>query len=138
MTQQQSLIVFDGVCVLCSHFFRFVLARDKAQVFQFATAQSEAGQKLYRDLGLPVDAFETFLVIDGGTTYQRLDGFCAIVAQLGGLWPMLGWMRILPRSLKNMMYGVIAKNRFRLFGRRDTCLVPSVDVRDRFVSGGWT
>ncbi|MDO6725704.1 DCC1-like thiol-disulfide oxidoreductase family protein [Cognatishimia sp. 1_MG-2023] len=131
------VIVFDGHCILCQHFFQFVLRRDRAEHYAFAVAQSDFGQQLYAELGLPGDRLETMLVVDGGTAYQKLDGVCAIMARLGGIWSVLGWMRVLPRPLKNLIYGIIAKNRFRLFGRRETCMVPSADLRDRFVPGGW-
>lgn len=132
------VIVFDGHCLLCLRFFQFVLRRDRAKHYMFALAQSDFGQQLYSELGLPGDRLETMLVVDGGKVYQKLDGVCAIMARLGGVWTLLAWMRVLPKPLKNLMYGIIARNRFRLFGRRDSCLVPSAEVQERFVSGGWT
>jgi predicted DCC family thiol-disulfide oxidoreductase YuxK len=132
---QTDLIVFDGECVLCSGFFRFMTARDKGQ-FRFATAQSPVGQTLYGALDLSLTDFETNLVIVDGTVYQRLDAFCMAMKSLGWPWRALSVARVLPRFLKDPMYHLIARNRYRIFGRYDTCMIPTPDVRARFVDGG--
>ena len=120
----RDLIVFDGVCVLCSGFFRFVLRHDHARRFHFATALGPLGQALYRALDLPTQAFETNLVIVDGRIYQRLDAFAAAMAPLGGRWRPLAVLRWLPRIVKDPLYHAIARNRYRLFGRHDHCLIP--------------
>ncbi|WP_259994218.1 thiol-disulfide oxidoreductase DCC family protein [Leisingera sp. M523] len=133
----KDLIVFDGECVLCSGFFRFMLRHDRAGRFSFATAQSPLGQQLYRQHGLPTDNFETNLVIVDGRTYQRLDAFAAAMRALPGPWPALSVCRFLPGRLKDALYFSIARNRYRLFGRFDTCLIPGPEVRARFADGGF-
>jgi predicted DCC family thiol-disulfide oxidoreductase YuxK len=137
MDTLRDLIVFDGECVLCSRFFRFILRHDRAGRFSFATAQSPLGQRLYRELGLPTDDFETYLVIIGGRTHQRLDAFAAAMRALPWPWPVLSLSRFLPRRLKDALYGAVARNRYRLFGRLDTCMVPGPEVRARFAKGGF-
>lgn len=134
---EQDLIVFDGSCVLCSGFFRFMLRHDRAGRFAFATAQSPLGQQLYRDLGLPTDDFETNLVIVDGQTYQRLDAFAAAMAALPWPWRALTVCRHLPQAVKDALYHPIARNRYRLFGRQDSCVLPSADIRARFAEGGF-
>jgi predicted DCC family thiol-disulfide oxidoreductase YuxK len=129
------LIVFDGVCVLCSGFFRFMIKHDDGR-FKFATAQSPVGQSLYGALDLPRSDFETNLVIVDGVIYQRLDAFCAAMRTLGWPWRALGFARVLPRIIKDPMYHLIARNRYRFFGRTDTCMMPTPDVTSRFVTGG--
>ena len=131
--ENTDLIVFDGECVLCSHFFRFMLRHDRAERFSFATAQSDLGQRLYADLGLPRDRFETMLVIVDGQRYQRLDAFAAAMGALPGAWWILGLCRFLPRILKDPLYLLVARNRYRLFGRAERCMVPSADIRARFL-----
>jgi predicted DCC family thiol-disulfide oxidoreductase YuxK len=133
MRQAGDLIVFDGECVLCSHFFQFMLRHDTAQRFSFATAQSELGQRLYRELGLSTDDFETKLVIVDGQTYQRLDGFAAAMRALPGPCWILGLCRFLPGFLKDPLYYAIARNRYRIFGRAKTCMVPGPEVQARFL-----
>ncbi|MEL7099222.1 MAG: DCC1-like thiol-disulfide oxidoreductase family protein [Pseudomonadota bacterium] len=134
----QNLIVFDGVCVLCSGFFHFMLKYDRGQRFFFATAQSEVGQGLYARLGLPTDEFETNLVIVDGVTYQKLDAFAAAMRAIGWPWRILAVAAYLPRALSDWLYNRIARNRYRLFGRTETCLVPRPELRARFVPGGFT
>ncbi|MBY6068239.1 DUF393 domain-containing protein [Leisingera aquaemixtae] len=132
-----NLIVFDGECVLCSGFFRFMLLHDRSRLFAFATAQSPLGQRLYRELGLPADDFETNLVIVGGRTYQRLDAFAAAMRALPWPWPVLSLCRFLPRGLKDALYFSIARNRYSLFGRHERCMIPGPEIRVRFASGGY-
>ncbi len=136
-TRIGNLIVFDGECVLCSGFFRFMLERDRSRNFQFATAQSPLGQKLYRDLDLPTCDFQTNLVIVNGAAYQNLDAFAAAMRQLPGLWPLLSVCRFLPGLVKDPIYRLIARNRYTLFGKTKTCLVPGPDVKAHFASDGF-
>ena len=132
----QNLIVFDGECVLCSGFYRFMLKHDHKQRFAFATAQSPIGQQLYQALGLPMQDFETNLIIIDGTVFQRLDAFAAAMRALGGIWHLPALLRFLPNGLKDFTYHRIARNRYRLFGRYDTCMAPTQAQRARFIEGG--
>lgn len=136
MKRQQDLVVFDGECVLCSGFFQFLLRNDRKKRFAFATAQSALGQKMYRDLGLPTDEFETNLVVVDGVTYQRLDAFAAAMSALGWPWRGLSVCRFLPVLIKDPLYHLVARNRYRLFGRYNSCIVPDQKVRNRFAEGG--
>lgn len=120
----KNLIVFDGECVFCSAFFRFMLRHDRAQQFHYATAQSPLGQALYTALNLPLVDFETNLVITNGEISQRLDAFAAAMAELSNPWRFARIARHLPKALKDAIYKPIARNRYRIFGRYDTCLVP--------------
>ena len=132
-----NLIVFDGECVLCSAFFRFMLRHDRAHVFQFATAQSPLGQRLYAALNLPMDDFETNLVIVDGAVFGHFDAFAAAMSMLSWPWRMLVALRWLPLGVKMPVYRVIARNRYRVFGRYDTCMVPDAAMRARFATGGF-
>lgn len=138
LLQGRDVIVFDAVCVLCSRFFRFVLKHDKQARFSFATAQSDVGASLYAALGLPSDEFDTNLVIINGNIYQRLDAFNHAMIHLGGIWPLLSVARILPKRLKDFLYYRIARNRYRLFGKFETCMIPDKDVKACFLPNGFT
>jgi predicted DCC family thiol-disulfide oxidoreductase YuxK len=133
-----NLIVFDGECVLCSSFYRFVRHFDRAQTFHFATAQSWVGQALYAGLNLSTTDFETNLVVMEGRVYTHLDSFAAVMRALPQPWPVLSVVRFLPAVLKTPLYRLIARNRYRLFGRSDTCMVPDAAARGRFIRGGWS
>ena len=133
----RDLVVFDGVCVLCSGFFRFVLRHDRRRRFAFVSAQSALGTRLYEALGLPTDDYETNLVIVDGEIHQRLGAFFAAMRALGAPWGVLAPLRHLPDALLDPAYHALARNRYRVFGRTEACLVPTPDLRARFAPGGW-
>ncbi|MER9342374.1 DCC1-like thiol-disulfide oxidoreductase family protein [Mesorhizobium sp. M0601] len=127
------LIVFDGVCVLCSGFVRMVVKLDRKGHFHFVTAQSPFGEVLFKKYGLRTDRYETNLVIVDGAAVTRLDSFVAVMAELG--WPCRSARILLPlpRPLRDWLYGRIAKNRYALFGKKDNCEIPSAEVRARLI-----
>lgn len=133
----RNLIVFDGECVLCSGFFRFMLKCDKDRRFEFATAQSLLGQRMYKALNLPVVDYETNLVIVDGKIFQRLDAFAAAMRALTAFWPLLSLARFLPSAVKDPLYFSIARNRYALFGRYDTCMIPDAVLLERFAEQGF-
>jgi predicted DCC family thiol-disulfide oxidoreductase YuxK len=128
------LILFDGVCVLCNGFARFVAKRDGAAQFRFAQAQSELGGALFRHYGLDDIAFETNLLIAGGRAYGRLEAFVEILTMLGAPWSAARALLVLPRPLRDFLYARIARNRYRMFGRYETCPVAGNElVRERLI-----
>ncbi|SPH20002.1 hypothetical protein ASD8599_00742 [Ascidiaceihabitans donghaensis] len=129
------LIVFDAECVLCSGFFRFMYRRNDS--FNFATAQSPLGQRLYAALNLALTDFETNLVIVDGQIHQELDAFSMAMQELNWPWKALGVARFLPAWIKSPLYKTIRRNRFRVFGRYDTCMVPDAELRARFLKNGF-
>jgi len=129
----KALVVFDGVCVLCSGFARFILERDAAFAFRLTTAQSPLGQALMRHYGLDAEAFETNLVLIGGRAYGKLDTVAAVGARLGGGWRLLSLLRAVPRPVGDWLYDAIARNRYRLFGRHERCMIPQPQWRERFL-----
>jgi predicted DCC family thiol-disulfide oxidoreductase YuxK len=127
------LIVFDGVCVLCSGLARVTVRLDRSEKFRFATAQSPLGQALYAEHGLRRDDFDTNLVIIDGVAHQRLDSLIAVAEALGWPWRAARALRILPKSWREALYGAIARNRYWLFGRKESCDIPSPELRARIV-----
>jgi predicted DCC family thiol-disulfide oxidoreductase YuxK len=127
------LVVFDGVCVLCSGLAKFILKRDRASAFRLTTAQSRLGEALYRHYGLDTEEFETNLVIAGGRPYAKLDSVAVAGARLGGAWRVLAVLRLLPRPLADWLYDRVAQNRYALFGRTDSCMIPPPEWRERFI-----
>jgi predicted DCC family thiol-disulfide oxidoreductase YuxK len=128
-----ALLVFDGVCVLCSASARFILKRDHARRFRFTTAQSPLGQALFRHYGLDAQAFETNLVLFDGRVYGKLDTVVVAGTLLGGVWRVLALLRLLPHAAGDWLYDRIARNRYRLFGRTDACMMPPPEWRSRFI-----
>jgi predicted DCC family thiol-disulfide oxidoreductase YuxK len=127
------LIVFDGVCVLCSGFAKFVLRRDRRGRFRFATAQGPLGQALFRHYGLDAIDYETNLVLVDGRAFGKLDAFSVVMGELGLPWCLLCVVRVLPRRLSDWLYDRIATNRYRLFGRTESCMLPPPQWRERFL-----
>ena len=128
------LVVFDGVCVFCSGFIRTVIRLDREKRFRFTTAQSPLGEALLRRHGLPTDSYETNLVIIDGAAFTHLDSFVAIMATLGWPWRAARALLLLPRPARDWLYNRIARNRYALFGRKDSCEVPSAELLRRLVS----
>ena len=135
------LVLYDGVCGLCNGFVAFVWPRDRAGRFRFAALQGEAARAILARHGRDATALDTvFVVVDAGTPSERLlDRSAAgvyVLAQLGGAWrlaaALLGWV---PRPLLDLAYRLVARNRYRLFGRLDACPVPGPEHRERFIEG---
>jgi predicted DCC family thiol-disulfide oxidoreductase YuxK len=127
------LIVFDGVCVLCSGFARLVTRLDRRDRFRFATAQSPLGETLFQHFGLPTDIYETNLVLIDGVGHTRMESLVAVMRELGWPWRAASVLLILPPALRGWLYDRIAKNRYALFGKRDTCDIPSPALRSRLI-----
>lgn len=128
-----ALIVFDNVCVLCSGFVQWVMAHDRERRFWFTSAQGPIGQALYNDLGLDPVRFETNLVVIDGVVFGKLEGFVKVATELGGIWRAAAALRMLPAPLRDRLYDGIAQNRYRLFGRRETCWLPDPGMADRVI-----
>jgi predicted DCC family thiol-disulfide oxidoreductase YuxK len=128
----ERLILFDGVCVLCAGWVRFVIARDPAGLYRFVPIQSEAGRALAQRFGIDADAPQSNAVVRGGCAWFKGDSVLQVWRDLPG-WRWTGILRLVPRLLRNVVYDLVARNRYRLFGRRDACLVPTEDIRSRFV-----
>lgn len=126
------LIVFDGHCLMCSRFARFIVRHDRAGRFRFVTAQSPTGRALYERHGLNPDAMETNIVILDGRAHVRMKALGAAMAALGWPWRALAIVAALPRPLGDWLYGRIAENRYRLGGRLD-CPMPSPALKARLI-----
>ena len=127
------VIVFDGVCVLCSGFVRFVVARDPARQFRFVAAQSPLGTALYQHLGLDSVNYESNLLIAEGKVSAKMEAFTGIMWRLGGGWRAASVLSLLPGWAADHGYEAIARNRYRLFGRHDQCIRPGSDWHDRVI-----
>jgi predicted DCC family thiol-disulfide oxidoreductase YuxK len=127
------VILFDGVCNLCDGLVGFIIRRDPRRIFRFAPLQSPAGRHLLLSHRLDSARLDTFVLLDGDRCLTRSDAALSIVKRLEPPWSFLALFGIVPRPLRNWLYGIVARNRYAWFGRRDECLVPSAEVRDRFI-----
>ena len=128
------VLLFDGVCTLCDASVQFVIDHDPASTFRFASLQSDVGKQLALDYGVDVGALDTLVLIDGGRAFVRSEAVLRAASRLGRPWSWLGALHIIPRSLRDAAYRVVARNRVRLFGQRDACRIPTPDLRARFLS----
>lgn len=133
-SSEENIVIFDGLCNLCSASVRFILKNDSTGAIRFAPMQSPLGHDLLRQHGIdPADA-HTFLLLRGTETFVQSDAALEIARDLGR-WRWLRVLRVIPRDLRNWIYGAIARNRYRWFGKRDTCFVPTNEQRARFLDG---
>ena len=131
--EPDGLILFDGVCVFCSRWVRFVIDRDTQRRFRFVAIQGEAGRSLATRYGIDADAPQTNAVILNGRIWFKSDAALAVLSELPSTRG-LRMFRAVPTGLRNPIYDLIAQNRYRIFGRTDVCMVPSAQDRDRFIA----
>lgn len=129
-----AIVYFDGVCNFCNGFVNFMIPRDKKDYFRFAPLQSEVGQIFQAEHHLPSNNLETFYLYENGRVYSRSTAALRLMRHLSALWPSMYTFIILPRWLRDFFYNMISKNRYRWFGKRDTCMVPTKEVRMKFIS----
>ena len=129
------VLVFDGVCVLCSHWVSFVLRHDRHRLYKFAAMQTATGRELLSRHGLDPNDPKSFLLLESGRGYMDTDALIRVLRSFGGHWRVGAMMvRVLPRFFRDALYRTIARNRYKLFGRHDVCIVPSEHTADRFLS----
>jgi predicted DCC family thiol-disulfide oxidoreductase YuxK len=133
MQPDDPIVVFDGVCVLCSRWVGFIVERDRTARFRFAPMQSVTGRSLLLRHGLDPDDPLSLLVVEGENAWIDSEAILRVVGSFGGIWRVVALVRVIPRSWRNRAYRVLARNRYRWFGRRETCLVPTPDLRARFI-----
>ena len=128
-----NLIIFDGVCNLCTFSVRFILQHETAPILNFTPLQSAGGARLLQTYGFdPADA-KTFVFIQDGRAYTRSEAALRVAKYLRWPWRALLIFRVIPRPLHDAVYDVIARNRYRWFGRKDVCMLPTPELKARFV-----
>jgi predicted DCC family thiol-disulfide oxidoreductase YuxK len=127
------IVVFDAQCLLCNAWVRFLLKHDRSKQIRFASIQNNAGKKLLAEAGLKIDRLETLLVIDNGLSWQHTSAIMRVLCSLGWPWKLAGLGYAVPTPIRDMAYRLIARNRYKLFGRTETCLMPSGEHAHRFL-----
>lgn len=128
------LIVYDGVCVMCSGWVRFILRHDRRGLFRFTDAASPLGQALFRHYGLKTHDYESYVMVENGRAYLRSDPSLTILQRLGWPWAAAGVFKLVPRFIRDRVYDWVARNRYRIFGKRETCWLPDPATRERFLA----
>jgi len=131
--ENAAIVLFDGTCNFCDASVQFMIANDPAGYFRFAAAQSDAGIVALRAAGRDPATIESIVLIDRAGFHERSDAALRIAAGLRLPWPALALFRAVPAGLRDRVYDVIARNRYRWFGRRESCRLPTPAVRARFL-----
>jgi len=127
------VVLFDGVCNLCNGSVRFVIERDPHKHFQFAPLQSETATTLIGRTADPLAMPDSIVLVDDGRLYVRSTAALRIARRLRFPWPLLWLFMAVPRPLRDWVYDLIARHRYGWFGKRDSCMVPTKEIRDRFL-----
>ena len=130
---ENPVILFDGVCNFCNGAINFVLKQDKTSVFRFAPLQSEAGRRLLQQYNLPTEEFESFVLIDQGKVYKKSNAALRVMNKLPWYWKESQIFRLIPTIFRDAIYDFIARNRYKWFGKKDECMVPTPEMRSRFL-----
>jgi predicted DCC family thiol-disulfide oxidoreductase YuxK len=130
----RSIVLFDGVCNLCNGSVVFVIARDPERRFAFAALQTDAARALLRQASAPDPLPDTIVLIENGRVYTKSTAALRIARGLRFPWPMASAFLAVPRPVRDWIYDAVARSRYRWFGRRDVCMVPTADVQRRFIS----
>lgn len=130
----KKIILFDGVCNLCNTSVDFIIKRDTKDVFRFASLQSDLGMQLLAERGIDTQKIDSIVYIDPGNTYEiKSDAALAIAAELKG-WPkVISYFKFLPTGFRNTIYDIVAKNRYRWFGKKNTCRLPTEQETAKFL-----
>lgn len=131
--RHERVIVFDGVCNWCNAWVNFTIDHDPQGKFKLGTLQSEQAKQILQELQLSTEVFETFLLLERTHVFTKSTAVLRIARHLSGLWPLLYLFIVIPRPLRDAIYDIVARNRYKLMGKAETCRVPTPDERARFV-----
>lgn len=126
------IILFDGVCNFCDSSVQFIMKRDKAAYYQFASIQSEAGQALLAKYKIPIEV-DSVILIEDGRVYTESTAALKICRHLDGAWQLIYVLLVVPPFIRNLFYRLFAQNRYRLFGQKEACMLPTLEQSNRFL-----
>ncbi len=134
--KDKKIIFFDGVCNLCSGAVQFIIKRDKRDVFRFAPLQGEAGQEFLAQRNLNAQDFDSIILfLPGEAYYHKSKAVLKVIDHLGGLWFLLKIFKILPTRFTDAFYDFVAKHRYQWFGRKQSCMIPTPELQEKFLEG---
>jgi len=132
--KNKTILLFDGVCNFCNSTVNFVIRRDKKNRFLFAPLQSDTAKKLCENFKINPADLDTMILIDKGKLYTQSSAALRVNLYLGGLYPLLYGLIIIPPFIRNVIYNWIARNRYKWFGKRETCMIPDEKIKKKFIS----
>jgi predicted DCC family thiol-disulfide oxidoreductase YuxK len=129
---EHPVILFDGLCNFCDASVQFVIRRDVGRRFRFAALQSEFGQGVLKEFGLPSGELGSFILLEHGKIWTKSGGGLRVFVRFGGFWRLLGVFLLVPAFIRDWVYDLIARNRYRWFGKKEVCMIPSAEIRSLF------
>ena len=132
-TDNNKIILFDGVCNLCNGFVVYIIKRDKNNRFRFAALQSEAGEKLLNKFNIDRVNTDSIILVEGDNYYERSSAALHIAKNLSGAFPLLYGFMIIPKFIRDGIYNWIARNRYKWFGKKESCMIPTKELQSKFL-----
>lgn len=133
MKGETKIILFDGVCNLCNGVVQFIIKRDREQKFRFAPLQGKTGKKLLAEFGIDPADTDSIVLVDGDSHYVKSAAALRIAKDLNGIYPLLYSFIAVPGFLRDGVYDIVAKYRYRWFGKKESCMIPTIDLQSRFL-----
>ncbi len=134
MKEPKKIILFDGVCTVCNGFVQFIIKRDKEDLFRFASLQSEIAQKLLSERTIDTQKIDSVVLIEPGVAYYlKSDAALEIGKELKGYRTLSKILGLIPSSLRNIVYDIIARNRYSWYGKKDECMIPTPEIKSKFL-----
>ena len=131
--ENKSIILFDGICNLCNSSVQFIIKRDKKQRFLYASLQSDAAQSILLQFQLKNNDFNSIILVENGNIYKKSTAILKITKNLNSIWKLSYAFIIIPKFIRDFVYTVIANNRYKWFGKKETCMVPTKEIAIRFL-----
>jgi len=133
MLENNKIILFDGVCNLCNGAINYVIKKDKKNVFKFAPLQSEIGIKLTSKFNIDTSKVDSIILVDGEKHYEKSSAALHIAKHLSGAYPLLFGFMIVPKFIRNEVYDYVARNRYKWFGKKESCMIPTAELQSKFL-----
>jgi predicted DCC family thiol-disulfide oxidoreductase YuxK len=133
MISNNPVILFDGVCNLCNKSIQVIIKNDHKKLFRFASLQGKFGQEVLRNHQLSADQLHSFILLDGDIIFTKSTGALRIFRELGGGWKLLYGFIIIPRCIRDAVYHFVSRNRYKWYGKREECMVPTPELKERFL-----
>lgn len=134
LPQDKKIILFDGVCNLCDSSIQFIIKHDKKDIFRFVALQSEIGLEIIKHIGIDTSKIDSILLYEPGKAYYyKAQAALKIAKELEGIYTAISWFSILPNFLTNTVYDYIARNRYKWYGKKEACMIPTPELKAKFL-----
>lgn len=134
LPNDKKIILFDGVCNLCDASIQFIIKHDKKDIFRFVAIQSELGQRIIKHIGINTTETDSIILyLPGVAYYYKAEAALKIAKDLNGIYSFLSLFNVFPNSISNMVYDYIAKNRYKWYGKKEQCMIPTPELKSKFL-----